>query len=194
MNTFNIDTINNLLPQTQCEACGFKGCKPYAEALAQGETTIDLCAPGGVKVLKKLGDYLHIDPAPYLATVEKNYRPPSVAMIDEDLCIGCLKCVNACPIDSIIGAAKLMHTVVSDLCSGCGLCVEPCPMDCIEIQPLPEYDAATQTRKTAQWRTQYEQRNIRLQKIVSAPKAPPQSLDEKKAAIAAALMRKKAKS
>ena len=189
----SIDAINALLPQTQCEACGYKGCKPYAEALAHNQATIDLCAPGGVKTLEKLAHYFKIDTAPYLSTVTKNYRPPSVAIIDEDRCIGCLKCVNACPIDAIVGAPKLMHTVVSDLCSGCGLCVEPCPMDCIEIKPLAEYDTVTQAHKTAQWRSQYEQRTMRLEKKFSAPKPPTHSLDEKKAAIAAALARRKNK-
>lgn len=152
------DSINACLPQTQCEECGYKGCKPYAEAIAQGEARIDLCPPGGVRVVNQLAKVLDIDPAPYLTKAEQQYRAPSIASIDEPLCIGCVKCIKACPVDAIVGSAKLMHTVVPDLCTGCGLCVEPCPMDCITMQPAKERDDATLTQLATQWQTQYEAR------------------------------------
>jgi len=152
------DRINACLPQTQCEECGYKGCKPYAEAIAQGEATIDLCPPGGVRVVNQLAKLLDVDPAPYLAQAEQQYRAPSIASIEESLCIGCVKCIKACPVDAIVGSAKLMHTVVPDLCTGCGLCVEPCPMDCITMQPANERDDATLTQLATQWQTQYEAR------------------------------------
>ena len=134
--------IDALLPQTQCEECGYKGCLPYAEALAQGTAPIDRCPPGGVATLKALGEYLNIDPTPYLSSIAERTRPPSVAFIREAECIGCTKCIQACPVDVIIGSGKLMHSILEDECTGCGLCVAPCPVDCIEMvtQPSSLYD------------------------------------------------------
>ena len=134
--------IDALLPQTQCEECGYKGCLPYAEALAQGTAPIDRCPPGGVTTLKALGEYLNIDPTPYLSSIAERTRPPSIAFIREAECIGCTKCIQACPVDVIIGSGKLMHSILEDECTGCGLCVAPCPVDCIEMvtQPISLYD------------------------------------------------------
>lgn len=132
------EDIDALLPQTQCGECGYPGCLPYAEALLARSASINLCPPGGVTTLKKLGTLLEVDATPYLAEMTDKTRLPSIAVIDEAECVGCTKCIEACPVDAIIGSAKLMHTVLSELCTGCGLCVAPCPVDCIEMQPLEE--------------------------------------------------------
>lgn len=130
--------IDAILPQTQCGECSYAGCLPYAQALSAGTTTIDRCPPGGVRVLKALGELLNIDPSPYLEDMQAKTRAPVVALIREEECIGCTKCIQACPVDAIVGAAKLLHQVVEHDCTGCGLCVEPCPVDCIDLMPLPE--------------------------------------------------------
>ena len=134
--------IDALLPQTQCGECGYPGCMPYAQALAQGQAPIDRCPPGGVDTVKALGLLLHVDPAPYLVEAIEKTRPPSLAVIRETECIGCTKCIQACPVDAIIGSGKLMHNLLHHECTGCGLCVEPCPVDCIDMvtQPEPLYD------------------------------------------------------
>jgi electron transport complex protein RnfB len=129
----DVDAIDGLLPQTQCGQCGHMGCRPYAQAIARGEA-INRCPPGGEHTIHQLAALLHI-PAP-----APDFAPPpprSVAFIREAECIGCTKCIQACPVDAIVGAAKLMHTVIAAECTGCDLCVEPCPVDCIELRPLP---------------------------------------------------------
>lgn len=138
----SVKAIDALLPQTQCGECGYPGCLPYAQALAQGSAPIDRCPPGGAATVKALAQLLHIDATPYLETALERTRPPSLAVIREAECIGCTKCIQACPVDAIIGSGKLMHSVLSDECTGCGLCVEPCPVDCIDMvdQPAPTYD------------------------------------------------------
>jgi len=153
----SVKEIDALLPQTQCEECGYPGCLPYAQALAQKAAPIDRCPPGGVDTVKALGALLNIDPSPYLAITEENTRPPALAFIREAECIGCTKCIQACPVDAIIGAGKLMHTVLPDECTGCGLCVEPCPVDCIEIISLP---APLYNKEQA--RLRYNARKVRL--------------------------------
>lgn len=188
------EKINALLPQTQCEECGFKGCKPYANAMARGEAQIDLCAPGGISTLGALATLLKVDPAPFHQTVTNNYRPASVAVIDEDLCIGCVKCINVCPVDAIAGAAKMMHTVIKDECTGCELCIPACPMDCISLQAIPERDDAAKQQKATDWRQRFNAREQRLAKQAATQfKQDTSSRTDKKAAIAAALARKKQK-
>ncbi len=130
--------LDALLPQTQCGECGYPGCQPYAEALAAYQAPIDRCPPGGIKTLKMLGQRLNIDPTPYLQEKSMNTREPSLAYIREAECIGCTKCIQACPVDAIIGSATLMHSILTTECTGCGLCVEPCPVDCIEMVTIPE--------------------------------------------------------
>jgi electron transport complex protein RnfB len=130
--------IDKLLPQTQCRACGFNGCRPYAQALASGLTTIDKCPPGGRETLVALAKLLKQDATPYLEAIDASHRPPSVAYIDESQCIGCTKCLKVCPVDAIVGSPKHMHHILAMDCSGCGLCIEPCPVDCIHMQELPE--------------------------------------------------------
>ncbi|MFT0213786.1 electron transport complex subunit RsxB [Pseudomonas sp. F1_0610] len=127
------DQINQLLPQTQCGQCGYPGCKPYAEAIAAGDK-INKCPPGGEATIEALAELLGVDPEPLDAA--EGEKPEMVAYIREDECIGCTKCIQACPVDAIVGAAKQMHTVIISECTGCDLCVEPCPVDCIDMLPI----------------------------------------------------------
>lgn len=130
-----VDQIDNLLPQTQCGQCSYPGCKPYAEAIANGEK-INKCPPGGESTIIALADLLGVEPEPLDAEHGAEKDVPMIALIREDECIGCTKCIQACPIDAIMGAAKQMHTVITDECTGCDLCVEPCPVDCIDMVPI----------------------------------------------------------
>lgn len=137
------DRIDALLPQTQCTKCGFEGCRPYAQAVASGEA-INRCPPGGAAGIARLAALLDrpVVPLNPACGIEQDRR---VAWIDESLCIGCTKCIVACPVDAIIGMAKRMHTVIPTLCSGCDLCVPVCPVDCIEMRPadpLPAWSDA----------------------------------------------------
>lgn len=125
------DQINAILPQTQCGQCGFPGCRPYAEAIAGGEA-INKCPPGGEATINDLATLLDVEPMP-LDEEHGEEKPRAVAYIREDECIGCTKCIQACPVDAILGAAKQMHTVIASECTGCDLCVEPCPVDCIDM-------------------------------------------------------------
>ena len=132
-----VEQIDELLPQTQCGQCGFPGCRPYAESIAAGDV-INKCPPGGQSTINAIANLLDV-PAPELDAehgVESEVK--TVAYIREDECIGCTKCIQACPVDAILGAAKLMHTVITDECTGCDLCVEPCPVDCIDMLPVAE--------------------------------------------------------
>jgi electron transport complex protein RnfB len=131
-----VDKIDALLPQTQCGQCTYPGCRPYAEAIAKGEADINQCPPGGETTIIALADLLGRDPKPLNPEhgVEEDVK--TVAVIDEQLCIGCTLCIQACPVDAILGAAKQMHTVIADECTGCDLCLPPCPVDCIEMVPV----------------------------------------------------------
>lgn len=126
-----VEQIDALLPQTQCGQCGHPGCRPYAEAIANGEA-INHCPPGGQATIQALADLLDIEAIP-LDGDHGTEAATKVAVIREDECIGCTKCIQACPVDAILGAAKQMHTVIADECTGCDLCVEPCPVDCIDM-------------------------------------------------------------
>ena len=128
------DDIDALLPQTQCTRCGYSGCRPYAEAIANGGAEINQCPPGGSPTIVALASLLHREPLP-LNPANGIEGPPLVAVIDESVCIGCAKCLPPCPVDAIVGARKQMHTVVAELCTGCELCVAPCPVDCITMVP-----------------------------------------------------------
>ena len=130
-----VDQIDAILPQTQCGQCGYPGCRPYAEAIANGDE-INKCPPGGQTTIQELANLLDV-PAPELdAEHGEESDTRKVAYIREDECIGCTKCIQACPVDAILGAAKHMHTVITDECTGCDLCVEPCPVDCIDMLPV----------------------------------------------------------
>ena len=129
-----VEKINSILPQTQCGQCGFPGCRPYAEAISSGEAEINLCPPGGAEGVRKLADLLGREVKP----LDAEERPKQLARIDEQLCIGCTLCIQACPVDAIVGAAKQMHTVVTALCTGCELCLKPCPVECIHMEVITE--------------------------------------------------------
>lgn len=130
-----VETVNRLLPQTQCAQCGFPGCRPYAEAVVNDAAPINLCPPGGDETIRRLALTLGRDIVPLSA--ELNAVPArSVAVIDEQRCIGCLHCRNACPVDAIVGAQQFMHTVIGSECTGCELCIDPCPVDCITLEPV----------------------------------------------------------
>ncbi len=186
-----IEAIDDILPQTQCGLCGFKGCRPYATTIAHEGEAIDRCPPGGIEVLHRLANLMHIDSKPMQANFKP--KPAMQAKIREDECIGCTKCIQACPVDAIIGSAKQMHVVLSDECTGCELCVAPCPVDCIDMLTLamPSYDPAQAKRR-------YEARQLRLgpKSTATTPKQIDNkvpSLAERQAAIREALQRAKQK-
>jgi electron transport complex protein RnfB len=132
-----VDRIDALLPQTQCTKCGYQGCRPYADAIANGEADINQCPPGGAEGITKLAALLGRKVKP-LNPVNGREQPRAAALIDESWCIGCTLCIQACPVDAIAGAPKLMHTVLLEHCTGCELCIPPCPVDCIEMLDLPQ--------------------------------------------------------
>jgi electron transport complex protein RnfB len=127
-----IEEIDAILPQTQCRRCGFSGCLPYAEAIAEERADINQCPPGGDEGIGKLAQLLGKSPLP-LNPAHGVYEPRTVALVNEEACIGCTLCIQACPVDAIVGAIKQMHTVIAAECTGCELCVAPCPMDCISM-------------------------------------------------------------
>ena len=131
------DKIEALLPQTQCGQCDFAGCRPYAEAIANGGADINRCVPGGESTIQDLADLLDREPLPLDEELGEE-KPPVVAEIIEDICIGCTKCIQACPVDAILGTAKHMHTVIAGECTGCELCLPPCPVDCIVLIPIEQ--------------------------------------------------------
>lgn len=130
-----VEKIDAILPQTQCGQCGYPGCRPYATAIAAGEADINQCPPGGEAGIRQLADLLGVEPKP-LNAEHGEVKPKSVAFIHEEACIGCTLCIQACPVDAILGAAKQMHTVIASECTGCELCLAPCPVDCIEMVPV----------------------------------------------------------
>ncbi|MBT8142314.1 MAG: electron transport complex subunit RsxB [Gammaproteobacteria bacterium] len=132
-----VEKINALLPQTQCGQCTYPGCKPYATAIAKGEADINQCPPGGETTIRELADLLGLQSKP-LNPEHGEESPRTVAVIDEATCIGCTLCIQACPVDAILGAAKQMHTVIAAECTGCDLCLPPCPVDCIDMVPVQE--------------------------------------------------------
>jgi electron transport complex protein RnfB len=132
-----VERIDALLPQTQCGRCTFSGCRPYAEAIAHGTAGINQCPPGGERTAQALAKLMGVEPKPVGKEFGVVPEIPAVAVIDEAACIGCTKCIQACPVDAIIGASRAMHTVIAAECTGCELCIPPCPVDCIVMQPAP---------------------------------------------------------
>lgn len=128
-----INEIDALLPQTQCGQCSYSGCLPYAQAISENKAEINRCPPGGIKTLLALANLLEKDSEPFIAEMQKQLTPPLTATIRESECIGCTKCIQACPVDAILGAAKQLHIVLIQECTGCGLCLTPCPVDCIDM-------------------------------------------------------------
>jgi len=166
MNEALVERLDALLPQTQCGQCGFDGCRPYAAALADGTASINRCPPGGGKLIAVLAGLLAtpviaLDPA---CGVE---RPRTLAVIDEANCIGCTLCIQACPVDAIVGAAGQMHTVLADWCTGCELCVPPCPVDCIALPSHPQPEISPDFALLS--RQRYRNRTARLQRIKTEP-------------------------
>ena len=133
-----VEKIDEILPQSQCGQCGYPGCHPYAEAIGSQGEKINRCAPGGEAVMLKIAALLNVDPQPIDGDEHDITPVRMLAVIDENNCIGCTKCIQACPVDAIVGATRAMHTVMSDLCTGCNLCVDPCPTQCIELRPVAE--------------------------------------------------------
>lgn len=158
-----VQQIDALLPQTQCDLCGYGGCQPYAKAIVNDNAPIDRCPPGGVDTLNQLAKLTGKDPGPLLNEFNKTVKSPRIAVIDEAICIGCTKCIQACPVDAIIGAAKVMHTVITNECTGCELCVAPCPVDCIDIQSVP-----TPTYQKTKARARFDARQQRLMTLAKA--------------------------
>jgi len=210
------DQIEDLLPQTQCTKCGYAGCRPYAEAIAAGQAQINQCPPGGMQGVERLSA-LTGRPVIPINPVNGMERPRAVAWIDEQLCIGCTLCIQACPVDAIVGAAKLMHTVVPELCTGCDLCVAPCPVDCIVMYPETEttgWNAWSQEQadaararhnfRAARLKREQEENDARLaakavaklQAVTAEETSTPEELAEKerkRAIIAAAMERARLK-
>jgi len=160
-----VDQINNILPQTQCGQCGYPGCRPYADAIAGEKAEINRCPPGGEATIQELADLLGVEAIPLDAEHGEEKEIPLVAYIREDECIGCTKCIQACPVDAILGAAKKMHTVIASECTGCDLCVEPCPVDCIDMIPV------AQTPQTWVWKKPRGTGDISIEQISTSPTA-----------------------
>lgn len=196
-----VNEIDALLPQTQCGECGYAGCRPYAEALAARLAPANLCPPGGVRTMKALGSLLEIDVTSDIEAMQQKTRPPALALIRESECIGCTKCIQACPVDAIIGTAKHMHTILADECTGCGLCIEPCPVDCIDMALHPiTYDPnlararfqAKQVRLLQQEHARQEQYQAKRRLALNFQNAE-QDREAKQAYILQALARVKGK-
>lgn len=160
------DRLEDLLPQTQCTKCGYPACRPYAEAIANGQANFNQCPPGGLEGITRLARLLGKPVIP-LNPVNGIERPRPVALIDESLCIGCTLCIQACPVDAIVGAARQMHTVLADLCTGCDLCVAPCPVDCIamiDVTPGKTGWGAWSQQQAALARKRHDMHTLRLRR------------------------------
>lgn len=191
------DRIDAELPQTQCTQCGYDGCRPYADAIARGEAEINRCPPGGGEGVAALARLLGRPVMPIAAECGQPVETPQVALIDESACIGCTKCIEACPVDAIVGAAQRMHTVIADECTGCALCIAPCPVDCIDLVDAP--DPMPLRRRAPQFRARYEARRERLARQQREREARRRAkrerlqatagADERRAEIAAAVAR-----
>lgn len=185
-----VDAIDALLPQTQCGQCSYSGCLPYAEAIATERAEINRCPPGGIKTLQALAKLLEKNPEPFMEEMHKQETLAMTAQIRESECIGCTKCIQACPVDAIIGAAKQLHVILTQECTGCGLCLAPCPVDCIDMLSLsrPNYkpQQARQRYYAKKQRLELKEDQTSLIKNISPP-------NETSAYIEAAIRRAKEK-
>ncbi len=192
--------VDALLPQTQCQQCGYAGCQPYAEAIASGAALINRCPPGGDEVIADLAALMQCKPLA-LDTSRGVTKKPSVALIEETWCIGCALCIQACPVDAIIGAAKRMHTVIADECTGCELCIPPCPVDCIQMvavsRPVDQDSRETRAARAAHAKARYVARGKRLGESQSLDRPAEKVMEpghrKKHAAVARALERARLK-
>lgn len=157
-----VDDIDLLLPQTQCTRCGYQGCHPYAQAIAADAAPINQCPPGGAATIAALAALLGRPPLP-LNPANGAEGPPLIAQIDEEACIGCVKCLPPCPVDAIVGARRQMHTVIEALCTGCELCVAPCPVDCISMVPRAALRGASPAPSAQENRARHAAHEARLQ-------------------------------
>lgn len=156
-----VEQIMAILPQTQCQACDHTGCLPYAKAMTDGQDTIDHCQPGGLPVLEQLGAITQTDTSTMIDAVQRAYKAPSVVHIDPEACIGCTKCIQACPTGAIIGAPKAMHVIIEEACTGCDLCLPVCPVDCMHPVPITT-DAPTHHKRFRKiWRQLHERKQER---------------------------------
>ncbi len=176
------DRIDSLLPQTQCTKCGYDGCRPYAQAMASDQAAINRCPPGGTAGVQALAQLLNREPLALDPSCGTAPEALHVALIDEAHCIGCTLCIQACPVDAIIGANKLMHTVVPDLCTGCELCVAPCPVDCIAMVPAQREWQHTDADAA---RERHQRRQERLAAQHDEPEGPAARTLANKAPVAA---------
>lgn len=190
-----VNDIDALLPQTQCGLCDYAGCRPYAKAILKQGERIDKCPPGGVSTLRALGELLQQDPEPFVAQMQQKQKPTLLAVVREEECIGCTKCIQACPVDAIIGAAKVMHTVISDACTGCELCIPPCPVDCIDLVNIDERNEQQKQHMAEQSRQRYQKHTQRLKKHQHAKLNQDKigTISARQAAIAQAVARTKMK-
>ena len=162
-----VEKIDSILPQTQCGQCSYNGCMPYANAISKGEAEINQCPPGGEIVIRALAELMDVKYKP----LDESYgisKPKAVAFIDEDTCIGCTFCIQACPVDAILGAAKQMHTIIEKECTGCELCLPPCPVDCItmpEIKEIISDDIAKKGANIARKRNNFRILRLEREKI-----------------------------
>lgn len=193
MSNVTPEQIDAILPQTQCGLCNYGGCMPYAEAIVYENAAINLCPPGGVQTLQKLAALTQQDATPHLAEMQQKAKPKMLAVIREAECIGCTKCIQACPVDAILGSSKQMHTVIAAECTGCELCVAPCPVDCIDMLVISEESISTNA--SDQYRERYQARQNRLIALENEKrtKRSVETLEKRKSYIADAIARAQAK-
>jgi electron transport complex protein RnfB len=182
--------IDALLPQTQCGKCGYQGCWPYAQAISSNQADINQCPPGGEQGISNLAALLNVEYKPLDPSFGEQ-RPRQVAVINEADCIGCTKCLPPCPVDAILGASKLLHTVISQQCTGCELCIAPCPVNCIhmELSPLPAWSSLDaelskqryqlKQQRATRIETEKQQRLLRQKQLLAKLKKPTQATDDK---------------
>ena len=183
----SVDAIDALLPQTQCTRCGYPACRPYAEAIAQAEAPINRCPPGGQAGVERLAQLLGTDVPSLDRDCGEERQVEVVARVIEEDCIGCTKCIQACPVDAIVGALNLMHTVITDECNGCELCIPPCPVDCIELLEAPALPPAF--ARADHFRSRYQARAQRLSRLAREQRERRRQRAQASDPVAAALAR-----